>query len=40
MNPRSSLIFVFSMPMFSVRGLRPIAIRIFSASIFCCLPST
>ena len=40
MNSRSGLIFVRSRPMFSVRGLRPTAIRIFSASIFCCLPST
>src|SRR5438105_4723441 len=29
----------FSKPMLSVFGLRPIAIRIFSASSFCCLPS-
>ena len=36
MNSRSGLILVLSRPMFSVRGLRPTAIRIFSASIFCC----
>ena len=39
MNSRSGLIFVRSRPMFWVRGLRPIAIRILSASILCCLPS-
>src|SRR5574341_2599656 len=39
MKPRSGLSFVFSTPMLSVRGARPTAIRIFSASTFCCLPS-
>jgi hypothetical protein len=40
MKPRSGLILVRSRPTFSVRGLRPTAIRIFSASIFCCAPAT
>ena len=39
-KPRSSSIFVFSMPTFSVRGARPTATSTFSASSFCCLPST
>ena len=35
-NPRSTWIFVFSMPTLSVRGARPTATSTFSASIFCC----
>src|SRR5881227_1897754 len=39
MKPRSAWTRVFSSPTLSVRGSRPTAIRILSASIFCCLPS-
>ena len=39
-KPRSTWILVLSMPTLSVRGARPTATSTFSASSFCCLPST